>query len=74
MIFLKKITDENFALNPDLIQTIEETPDTMILLVTGNRFIVSDSMTEVVDKVIEYRRKCAAARGNNSDFSEDKES
>lgn len=68
MIFLKKITDESFALNPDLIQTIEETPDTMILLVTGNRFIVRDSMAEVVDKVIEYRRKCNTAKKNNEDF------
>lgn len=68
MIILKKLNDEVFALNPDLIQYIEENPDTTITLVTGNKFIVKDSMQEVIDKVIGFRKKCFNDKLNNADI------
>lgn len=57
MIILTKLRGEEFALNCDLIETITENPDTTILLTNGNLVIVNESMEEVINKTIEYRRK-----------------
>ncbi len=56
MIEIKKLNDQVIILNADLIEFIESTPDTMITLSTGRRIVVKDSVDEVVDKVLEYRR------------------
>jgi flagellar protein FlbD len=57
MIILTKLRGGEFALNCDLIETVTENPDTTILLSNGNLVIVQESMQEVIDKTIEYRRK-----------------
>ena len=46
---------EPFHLNPDLIQTVEASPDTHILLTTGDRFVVSESPRDVVALVEAWR-------------------
>ena len=56
MILLTKLNGTPFVLNCDLIETIEENPDTTIRLVSKNFHIVREPMLEVVEKVIEYRR------------------
>ncbi len=56
MIVLTKLNGTPFVLNSDLIETIEENPDTTIRLVSKNFYIVRESMREVVDLVIQYRR------------------
>lgn len=56
MIVLTKLNDVPFVLNSDLIEMIEETPDTTIKLTSKNFVIVKESMMEVVRKVIEFRR------------------
>jgi len=56
MIQLKKINGAVIGLNPDLIEYIEETPDTVITLSNGDKVVVKDSMTEIIDKVVRYRR------------------
>ena len=56
MIELTKLNDIPFILNSDLIETIEENPDTTIKLTSKNYIIVKESMVEVVNKVIELRR------------------
>ena len=55
MIILTKLNNVPFALNPDFIETIEETPDTTIKLVTKNIIIVKEPMQEVTRKIYEYR-------------------
>jgi flagellar protein FlbD len=47
--------DEPIYLNPDLIQWIEETPDTVITLTSGHKVVVSDSPDELVGRVRAYR-------------------
>jgi len=49
-------TQEEFVLNAELIETIEETPDTVITLTSGRKLIVEDSMDQVVRKIMDYRR------------------
>ena len=43
-------------MNAELIETVEETPDTVITLVNGNKVIVEEDMDEIMRLVIEYRR------------------
>ncbi len=51
-----KTKDHEFLLNAELIETVEETPDTVITLVSGNKVIVEEDMDEIMRLVIEYRR------------------
>ena len=57
MITLTKLDGTYFALNPDLIETIIENPDTTIYLSNKKFYIVKENMNEVVDKVIEFRKE-----------------
>jgi flagellar protein FlbD len=61
MIKLSKLkgNDNEFVLNSDLIETIEETPDTVITLTNGKKILVEESMDEIVRKVMDYRRAIA---------------
>jgi flagellar protein FlbD len=47
--------------NPDLIATIEAHPDTVLVLTTGTKVVVADSVDEVIDRVREWR--VSVARG-----------
>ena len=57
MINLTKLNEEKFILNSDLIEVIEERPDTTIQLISGEYFLVTESAEEVVNKIIIYKRK-----------------
>lgn len=61
MIVLTKLNDAPFVLNADLIETIEENPDTTIRLTNKNLFIVKEPMMEVVAKVVAYRKEINGA-------------
>lgn len=61
MIKLTKFNSEankkgEFILNAEIIETIEQTPDTVITLVNGKKLIVEERMEEVVRRVMAYRR------------------
>ena len=56
MIELTRFNDTQFILNADIIETVEETPDTVITLTTGRKVIVKESRQEIRDLVIAYRR------------------
>lgn len=58
MIFVTRLNNKSLAINPDLIETLEETPDTVIMLTNGNKYVVADSIDEIIKKIIEYRKKC----------------
>lgn len=57
MIVLTRHNDTQFALNDDLIETIEECPDTTIKLTNGKIYIVAESLSEIIDKIIEQRQR-----------------
>ena len=56
MIEVTKINDKKIILNADLIETVEETPDTVITLVSGKKIIVKESRQDVKNLVISYRK------------------
>jgi flagellar protein FlbD len=47
--------DEPLHLNPDLIATIENTPDTVVTLTTGQKIVISDSADELIGRIRAYR-------------------
>ncbi|MYL62441.1 hypothetical protein GLW07_03620 [Bacillus hwajinpoensis] len=56
MIPLTKLNREKMMLNAIYIETIESTPDTMILLTNGKRYVVMESIDEVKQLVTEFYR------------------
>ncbi|MDF2986641.1 MAG: flagellar FlbD family protein [Eubacterium sp.] len=56
MIRLTKLNKSVFVLNCELIETIESTPDTVISTINGKKYVVVESVDEVVDKVLQYKR------------------
>jgi flagellar protein FlbD len=57
MILVTRFNGSKFYINAELIQTVEETPSTVITLVDHTRLVVADSATAIVEKIIEYRQK-----------------
>jgi flagellar protein FlbD len=57
MIELTRINGVKFILNCEFIESLEQTPDTVISTTTGKKFVVAEKVDEVVEKVIEYKRK-----------------
>ena len=57
MIALRRLNNQQIMVNPDLIESLEATPDTVITLTSGNKLIVRDSMNEVREKIIEFKRR-----------------
>ena len=56
MIKLTRLNEEQFVLNAELIKTVEESPNTVITLTTGNKYIVKESADEEVEAVVENKR------------------
>ncbi len=56
MIKLTRLKGEPFLLNCELIEFIEETPDTVISMTSGRKVVVIESSEEVKERVIEYKR------------------
>lgn len=60
MIPLTRLTGAPFALNPDLVERVDCTPDTVITLVDGTKYLVSESIDDVLESVLEYRARIVA--------------
>ncbi len=57
MIRLSRINGSPFFLNPELIEQIEATPDTVITLVGGKTVMVGESLKLVLARIMNYRRR-----------------
>lgn len=57
MIRLTRINRVPLVLNSDLIEHMETTPDTVISLVNGQKFVVLETTDDVIRKVIDFRRE-----------------
>lgn len=56
MIKLTKLNNQALVLNSDLIKSVENAPDTVLTLLTGEKIIVRESADQVVDRIIAFRR------------------
>jgi flagellar protein FlbD len=59
MMALTRLDGATFYVNPHLVETVEATPDTVIMLVNGHRYVVR----EAVDQVIRAWREAEAKSG-----------
>jgi flagellar protein FlbD len=55
VIRVTRLNGEQFALNPDLIERVEAHPDTVAFLVDGTKYVVRESVDEVLQEIREYR-------------------
>ena len=60
MILVTRLNGAVFALNPDLVERADCTPDTVITLVDGTKYIVAESVPEFIDSVRHYRASLIA--------------
>jgi flagellar protein FlbD len=62
MIELHKLNGSAFVLNDYHIETIEETPDTVITLTNERKYLVQESKDDIIRKIVEYRRMIQEAK------------
>jgi flagellar protein FlbD len=74
MIEVTRLNRTTFVLNAEWIETVEGTPDTVITMVNGKRFVVRESVGEIVSRVVTYKnaagyvRKTPFPDPNNPDY------
>ena len=56
MIEVTKMNGQKVLINPNLIEVVEETPDTVISFSTGRKIIVKESRQEVKNLVLSYKK------------------
>ncbi|MFQ3548306.1 MAG: flagellar FlbD family protein [Armatimonadota bacterium] len=56
MIKLTLYNNSDLVVNADLIESVESTPDTIIALTTGKKIMVKESVSDVISKVVTYKR------------------
>lgn len=61
MILLKRLNGSEFAVNADLIERIDVTPDTVLTLVDGTKYVVNNAIDDVVDRIVTFRARILAA-------------
>ena len=59
LIEVTRLNDKRIILNAELIESIESTPDTVLTLTTGKKFIVKEGCQEVKNLVLSYKRDIA---------------
>ena len=55
MIILTRLNRSRFAVNPDLIERVQATPDTTLIMVDGATFVVTETMDDVIAQIIRFR-------------------
>ena len=60
MIIVTRLSGQKMAVNPDLIERIESTPDTILVMADGSRYLVAETMEETADLVRDYRASIIA--------------
>lgn len=62
MIDLTRLNGSVFTINADLIEVVDDNPDTVITLTTGRKLIVKESRQDVKNLVISYKQKIFSER------------
>jgi len=55
MIKLTRLDGTEFYINPDLIECVEETPDTVITLTNDNHFLVREKVRTITERIISFK-------------------
>ena len=57
MVILTKIDGSRISVNPDMIKFVEETPDTVITMFTGEKMLVREPQEFIIQKIMLLRKK-----------------
>src|SRR5690554_7928618 len=68
MIVVTRLNDRQFAINPDLIERIHANPDTTLVMVDGAKYIVTEPLTEVIERIALYRAHVIALAHTSAAF------
>jgi flagellar protein FlbD len=60
VILVTRLSGEVFALNPDLIERAEATPDTIVTLLDGAKYVICESMDELIGLIHQHRASVVA--------------
>ena len=60
MIQLTRLNNQPLVVNCDLIKSVENAPDTVLTLVTGEKIIVRENVDQILERVIAFRRAVLA--------------
>lgn len=68
MIYLTKLGGKQILLNEDLIESVSQSPDTIVILSNGHSYMVQETMDEIMERVIMFNRNSRriASRRNES--------
>lgn len=66
MIQLTRLNNSRFAVNCDLIKYVEEAPDTVLTLLSGEKLVVRESTEQVIERVRDFRRSVLRTAGETS--------
>jgi len=69
MIHLTRLNNTPLVVNSDLIKFVEQSPDTFVTLITGEKIVVREKSSEVLARIIEFRRSVLAGLCANWDAS-----
>lgn len=67
MILLTRLNGTQVGLNPDLIERVEASGDTVVSLIDGTKYVVTESCADIVDRVVEFRARVLAAADTELD-------
>ncbi|MDD3223486.1 MAG: flagellar FlbD family protein [Clostridium sp.] len=62
MIKLTGLNQKDIVLNCEVIEKIEEIPETVITMINGNKYLVEESPDEIIDKVVAFKRRFHTSR------------
>ncbi|HET6151972.1 MAG TPA: flagellar FlbD family protein [Marmoricola sp.] len=68
MITLTRLSGSAFVLNSDLIERVDSTPDSVVTLVDGKKYVVAESLEEIIDAVRTYRAEVIAISSHLADL------
>ncbi len=66
MITVTRLDGRHFAVNPDLIARVFESPDTILVMADGARFVVTEPMAEIIEKVASFRAQVISLAYHNA--------
>jgi flagellar protein FlbD len=61
MILVTRLNGLPFAVNPDLLERVEASHDTVLTLIDGTKYLVAESVAEVIELVRDYRASIVAS-------------
>ncbi len=56
MIFLTRLNDSQIVINADLIKSLESQPDTILTLINGDKIIIKEEISTVIDRVKMFKK------------------